>query len=678
MTVITELGTDQIDEALRWAGRKFRFRNSKRITNHPWGKTYALHGIDQTTYLKIVPSHGADARFALEAISRQFANQVPELIACDSERGFFLYSDFQADPIESGLNSSQRRSILRTYASIQSAATSETQQFQDLPQVKCSDQFEQLMAFLGNSDALSVSIDGRPSAGFFIGDDNARHYRDILYSLAKLFERFLALGDTVPVTLNHCDLRTKNMARRADGSLVIYDWDDAVIGPPGLSLHALFSGSFRPIAALSRRIAPGEEPRLARDRAVVDHYIEGLCASQTYKADELRIALPATSCAGVIHYLLGFANYPVSDNALRHTIGKNMTRRFSDLLNVAHILALHGTSRETQEAFSAALRASGRSARADHFDKAAKVRMSVSSKHRQDGSSNQINSEVWLQQKLEASDGEGVFPSVAISVQEQASQKLSDSNLKLGVELFKRHGTLMIENAIPPDLVQRCHREFMNSYERYFHDTRHDDALRVGDKRFMITVEFSGGFAKPKMFASPMVMPIMAELLSSDFILGSLTAVASLPGSSVQRMHKDNQALFPETPDGALPSFSIAMIVPLIALNEETGATRVVKGSHRFSSSESKKMPYQDPTVSLGSCFLMDSRLTHQGMGNNSQFVRPITSLVYQRPWYQDNLNYKKQKPLNINAQQFEAVPDNLTKLVEWAVSDEHDPENRP
>ena len=491
---------------------------------------------------------------------------------------------------------------------------------------------------------------------------------DILQSLAQPFERFLAIGDTVPVTLNHCDLRTKNIAQRVDGSLVIHDWDDAVIGPPGLSLHALFSGSFRPIAALSRRLVPGEESRLARDRTVIDHYIEGLCASQSYKAAELRIALPAASCAGVIHYLRGFANYPVSDKALRHTIGKNMTRRFSDLLNVAHILALHGTSKETQGAFSSALQASGRSARADHFDKATSVGKSAPSKYQQENTSGDVNSQAWLQQKLRESDAEGVFPSIAISAQEQAGDKLSDSNLKLGVELFKRHGTLMIENAVPADLVQQCHGEFMNSNERYFHDTRHDDALRVGDKRFMITVEFSGGFAQPKMFASPMVMPIMEELLSSEFILGSLTAVASLPGSSVQRMHKDNQALFADIPDGTLPSFSIAMIVPLIALNEETGATRVVKGSHRFSSSESKKMPYQDPTVSLGSCFLMDSRLTHQGMGNNSQFVRPITSLVYQRPWYQDNLNYKKQKPLNINARQFETVPDNLKKLVEWAV----------
>ena len=79
-------------------------------------------------------------------------------------------------------------------------------------------------------------------------------------------------------------------------------------------------------------------------------------------------------------------------------------------------------------------------------------------------------------------------------------------------------------------------------------------------------------------------------------------------------------------------------------------------------------MPYQDPTVSLGSCFFMDSRLTHQGMANNSQQVRPIVSIVYQRPWYQDNLNYKKQKPILINEEQLSAVPDDLKSLVEWAV----------
>lgn len=664
MSVSITANKNHIDDALAWAAQHFEFRSSSRVTDHPWATTLALQTVAETTYLKILPVDKSNASHmrALESVARRFSRYVPDLMASDSDRGFFLYRDHGGQNLDSSWNTELRNAVLEVYANIQTEAVSDVDLIKNLPVVKCRDQFALLLEFLADEPGSAPKIDGSLPASYFLGAQKADEYLTILTAAQSAFEVLLSKADTLPLTINHCDLRVKNVARRTDGSMVIFDWDEAVAAPPGLSLHALFSGSLRPISALASS-EENSRSQLKRDRSVIEHYVAHLSATGDYEADQLQNCLPGALCAGVISYLLSFSEYPVADERLRARIGKNMSRRFSDLLDVAQLaVGMHGSQIE-QQAFASALERADRASRAKRFKDTWKVkdRKSVASV-------TSVDEGDWLKIKLKQSDMEGVFPSLTLSDSEQQAEEMSPQNTKLAVELFKRHGTLMVQNAIPKALVKRCHSEFMEQNERYFHDERHSDALRVGDKRFMITLDFEGGFADPNLFASPILTPMLKQLLTPEFILGSLTAVASLPGSADQRMHKDNQALFPEVDDGTLPSFSIAMIVPLIPLDQLTGATRVVKGSHRYSSSESKKMPYQDPIVPLSSCFFMDSRLTHQGLANNSTQVRPIVSIVYQRPWYRDNLNYKKQKPVNINAQQFDLVRDDLKHLVEWAV----------
>ncbi|MEP0942102.1 MAG: phytanoyl-CoA dioxygenase family protein [Rhizobiaceae bacterium] len=653
--------TNQITAALNWAESHFKFDSVKPVTDHPWAQTLSLQAAAGNAYLKVLPARGiANPHYhALKSVADRFSTAVPQLIASDVESGFFLYKDHKGEVLDSGWNTDLRKSALQVYANIQAEAVCDATLLNTLPSTRCQDQFALLLEFLEAHPEDAPKLDGSLSAAYFLGHQQAANYLSILAAARPAFEQLLTKGDRLALTINHCDLRVKNIARRADDSLVIFDWDDAVAAPPGLSHHALFSGSYRPLVALSMDVAK-DNSRARRDRDVLLHYMERLSATGHYDIDQLRDCLPATICAGVMRYLLSFAEYPVADEKLRRTIGKNMARRFSDLLDVAQSLMSSEKFADNHHSFAQALRESGRDKRAKQFEIAAKT-----DNHQPKAA---MSDSDWMKAQLQHSDAEGVFPTLTVSDDELRAGKMLPRSTDLAVAMFKRHGTLMLENAIPVELVQQCHSEFMGKYQRYFHDDRHDDALRVGDKRFMITVEFDGGFAQPNLFASPFITPMLSQLLTPEFILGSLTAVASLPGSADQRLHKDNQALFPEVDDGILPSFSIAMIVPLIPLDRQTGATRVVKGSHRHSSSVSKTMPQQDPTVPLGSCFFMDSRLSHQGLANNSTFVRPIASLVYQRPWYQDNLNYKKQKPLNINAQQADMVCDDLKHLVEWAV----------
>jgi len=54
----------------------------------------------------------------------------------------------------------------------------------------------------------------------------------------------------------------------------------------------------------------------------------------------------------------------------------------------------------------------------------------------------------WLQAKLVQSDKEGVVPSISISSGEQERQRLSSSNLKIGIETFTAHSTEMFAEVV--------------------------------------------------------------------------------------------------------------------------------------------------------------------------------------------------------------------------------------
>jgi hypothetical protein len=240
-------------------------------------------------------------------------------------------------------------------------------------------------------------------------------------------------------------------------------------------------------------------------------------------------------------------------------------------------------------------------------------------------------------------------------------------NLALGAKLFDLHGVVQIDNAFPLALIERLQDEFMRRYSPYFRVDDHPDALRLGDKRYMLTVDMDDPFDAPGLIAAPMVLPLVRKLLGDDCILGAFTAVISLPGSRDQRLHKDHPALYPDTEwHFALPPFAAQIIIPLVPLDEFTGTTRFYKGTHRVPTEQAEALGAQDPMVPLGSCLLNDYRCAHRGLGNRSQVVRPILTLIYNRPWFRDFKNYGKQPPLRLGDAAFERLPAAVRPLVGW------------
>jgi hypothetical protein len=256
------------------------------------------------------------------------------------------------------------------------------------------------------------------------------------------------------------------------------------------------------------------------------------------------------------------------------------------------------------------------------------------------------------------------MPILRYSPGELAAGEARPEMLALGASFFETYGTLQIDNAFPVAAIEQLQEAFMARYTPYFREADHPDALYLGDKRYMLTVDLEQPFSDPGLLGAPLVLPIIRSLLGDDCVLGAYTAVISLPGSRDQRLHKDHPPLFPNTPwHHTLPPFAMQIIIPLVPLNQFTGTTRFYKGSHRVTTDEAPGLGAQDPVVPLGSCLLNDYRCAHRGLGNQSEEVRPILTLIFNRRWFRDFKNYGQQPPLRLTDAGYRQLPEDLKPL---------------
>jgi tetratricopeptide (TPR) repeat protein len=710
--------------ALEWAAGHFSYDKCKLVRELPWASTYRLSAGSDVAWLKVLPQQQLNALRFAPLLADTFGAVVPAVIALDRGMGTLLLRDHGGTDLGRHPTQRQRRQLLRTYATIQAQAAQNTTLMAVLPELDIAGLLPRLLVFLDPDNADNVDVDASVKARYFLGSSVSRRYLRALAKRRHLLEAILDRAVQLPLTINHCDLRTGNAAVLDKGSIVLFDWDDAAAGPAGISLHSMFSGSWRPIQLLSSGGLPDDD----RYGQLLSTYVSRLVEAGYASREELHRSLPGSACAGVINYLLSYAAFPDGSDRYRKSTAKILRKRLSDLLNVcdhyssldrqltlvhaedyqrhgrasraesllrkhirgsvadaellgalADIQRHQGKMRRAIDSYRAALRIepnhSGLLARYGgtllqqlRFNDAISVLQQAIECNPEDAEirSDLRKAEQLVQIELKAEEA-GRTPTISIEANEFDGQQIDSEKIVLAALLFRRHGVLLIENVFDVTFIKTLRKAFLEKYAVYLKDQHHADALRVGDKRFMITLDFEVPFNSPELYGNNLITPIIDQILGPKKILGSLTSVVSLPGSKSQSLHKDHPALFTEKDFSSTPSFAVTMIVPLIDLNASTGGTRFVKGSHLCSSEQASGMDYQDTDVPAGACFLMDYRLSHRGRPNRSEIERPILSIVYHRPWFRDYVNYEKQPPLSLSHAQFEQIPQQHQAMFAWS-----------
>lgn len=718
MATIQPALESQLDD---WLAQQVGPARKTLITDHPWAQTYRVSAAAQHFYLKILPESQRGAMIATELLGRHFPGIVPQVLAQDVALGFQLLFDHGARDIGGHADREQRLGVLRTYARLQAACIGNEELAAALPEIDLLQITTDFCRFLGDTES---SRHGEVTAAHFLGADRAKFYSERLTPRAALLQQAVLEAVRLPSTVNHCDLRTQNTAQTEDGRFILFDWDEVVAGPAGMSLHNFFSGC----STVVELLAESAEPQHIEQQELLDAYIGTLVDAGYAGSEQIQVGLPGAMCVGVMRYLMSYGKFPTDDEQDRKQIAKILIRRLDDLLTfcdlravsqratvvrliddyeeadaperarrlLSHYLAAtpHDDEMQVRLGFvhrylgdqdaaerhcRQALELSPAQPQLRHLlgrllldrlaidDAVEQLRLAATFAPHEEAVRHELADAVQLQELERHAARPGCMPTIRFSQEELATGRIARSKRRLAGRLFREYGTLIVENVFEESLMDRLAATFEDQYRVYLSDARPEDALQVGNKRFMITVDVADVFNNASLYAAPLLTPILARLLGEEFILGSFTAVTSLPGAADMRVHKDHPALFSadELP-GPQPTVGVTTLIPLKGFDLSMGTTRIWKGSHRVSSEEAAEMEWQDPCAPKGSCLLMDYRLSHQGLANRSQFVRPVLSLVYNRPWFRDCVNYELQEPLRITRSEFERVPEDWQRLFAW------------
>jgi len=708
------------EDIAAWLQQFVSFDELTLVSDHPWAKTYRVRSGSKSYYLKSLPEMQRDSLAAIELLARRFGESVPSVAAFDAASGLLLLQDHLGRAATD--DEAQRTAVLAQYALLQSSAARQADLLELLPEANLAGIVCCFLAFLDPKHTPTAGV----GAAHFLGEERARFYFERITHRRSLLEHLVLESLRLPATINHLDLRMQNVAIRPDESFVLFDWDEAVAGPAGMSLHNFFSGCSVPLRIL--RDSGADQSLAGRHRALLERYITTL-AGAGYASRELLVqGLPGSILAGVFQYLKSYGKFPMDVADDREQVAKIMSRRLDDVLMLCDHAALADRAttieclddyeegdaphrarylleRRLSEAPNDAelqvrlghvcnylddaagaevacrraldfdpLNAEARSLlgrilveRLQFDDAVDQLRLASSFAPGDEDMRRRLDDALLMQELERHAARPGAVPTIRFSPDELRSGTIGRAKRRLVSRLFRKYGTLVVENVFSEALMDRLLTDFNERYRSYLDDGRPEDALKVGNKRFMITVDVDGRFNDPSLYAAPLLTPILARLLGDEFIMGSFTAVASMPGAADMRMHKDHPALFDdEELSQSLPTVAVTTLIPLRGFDLTMGTTRVVKGSHMTSSTAAAEMEYQDPCAPKGSCLLMDYRLSHQGLANRSQLVRPVLSVVYNRPWFRDSVNYELQSPLRMSRAEFERVPEESQHLFAW------------
>jgi len=141
-------------------------------------------------------------------------------------------------------------------------------------------------------------------------------------------------------------------------------------------------------------------------------------------------------------------------------------------------------------------------------------------------------------------------------------------------------------------------------------------------------------FQRPKILAD-----LMDKMLRADY----RSYAGALPSAGKSRegpWHRDILLLFDdETVDINLPHpYYFTVLIPLVTVGEENGATEFLLGSHRTTCAEAleKTTPSFKACAEPGSIVVFDGRICHRGGRNRTDGDRAVLYMVWTKMWYDD------------------------------------------
>lgn len=268
---------------------------------------------------------------------------------------------------------------------------------------------------------------------------------------------------------------------------------------------------------------------------------------------------------------------------------------------------------------------------------------------------------------------------IQVSHEEARQGALAAASAASAGQALRKWGCAVLRGVLSQDFVQGACQEFLRRYPaldspdmaREAAKPAPNPVMEVGAARFEVSLEMSGLFGAPELFANELVLKLLQPVLGHEMRLSSFSVVTSYPGATAQHVHRDHDHLYPELNLGRLlPPHAVNVAVPLIDIDIETGPTGIWPGSHLW---PRETIPSAESVTAIpfrrGDCVLIDYRTLHMGLPNQGGKVRPILYMVYARPWFFDEVNHTNRPPLVMPLATYRSLSDAAKQLTVRAFS---------
>lgn len=211
------------------------------------------------------------------------------------------------------------------------------------------------------------------------------------------------------------------------------------------------------------------------------------------------------------------------------------------------------------------------------------------------------------------------------------------------MEIIDRDGGVILEDVLSPAQIAQVNADLDPELSRiHVGSTKEEEAYRDFHGRLtkrLTNVVTISPVLQEALFAHPTTLEYVSAMLkgvSDTFWLNTCQVIEIHPGEKAQMLHRDmgNYPLFYRYGPDA-PEVMINMLLALMDVTEEAGATRVIPGSHKWQFDRPYTQEMTIPaTLKAGSAFLYGGKLVHGGGANVTKDVKRRVLAVPYNPGF--------------------------------------------
>jgi ectoine hydroxylase-related dioxygenase (phytanoyl-CoA dioxygenase family) len=249
---------------------------------------------------------------------------------------------------------------------------------------------------------------------------------------------------------------------------------------------------------------------------------------------------------------------------------------------------------------------------------------------------------------------------VRVSDRERTAGQLDPESFRMAALLLHTAGYVVLRDALPPDLVARAREEFEDTLQDCGESRQGDAWYQVSRRRqavfwergarWRIFPKLRPPLSDPCLLANPLVMPVLTELLGSDFRCKFVSSDTCMNGSALQAPHRELGA------GGAREARAYIVNVPLTRCSTRNGPLEVwPTASHLWSADVldrhglsdevqdgpnpaleefARRLPSERLLLEPGSLLIRDPGMLHRGTPNRTSSPRTMLTICYLRRGY--------------------------------------------